>query len=216
MRYVANGDAMSVKHWLIFLAVLLALVACAPPPPSSTETDLPSANPVEAHPTDTARPFSTAPPAGLPHLAAAARPPRPTPFQGPIHLAGEIIEIDNQQIALYGAKLDGGDLTAHFIIKNNTQSELTVSQLISFSAQNPDGTLPVTDIVSCPGFAAPIPPGGVEKGQVCWTSFQADGRVFYRANLFEQQLIAWRIPSAIPEMEITFQGVHLLAHFQAD
>jgi hypothetical protein len=105
---------------------------------------------------------------------------------------GEIIEIDDLQIALAEVELNGNILEASFVIKNNGNSEETISTILSFSAKNENAESLEEEIFDCdPSLGGTIVPGGVMRGKICWSAGSLPVRLYFQPGLFSSNTIAW-------------------------
>jgi hypothetical protein len=135
--------------------------------------------------------------------------PKDTPLPTKeVYEVGDVIELDDQLVAMYGAEFKGDLLIAKFIIANPGSEEISVSSLLSFSAKNPDGTLLDEEIFDCGGsLDGKVPPGDKLKGQICWKGAQPGAKVYYEASLFDSGATVWQIPETVADKEIVFPGL---------
>lgn len=124
-----------------------------------------------------------------------------------VYHVGDVIELSDHLIAMYGADYQGDLLRTRFIIANSGTEEMTVSSMLSFSAKNPDGTLLDTEIFDCGNsLGGTVPAGDKLKGELCWKGAQPGAKVYYEANLFDSGAVVWEIPESVDDQEIVFEG----------
>ncbi len=138
-------------------------------------------------------------------ILAPTNTPKP---QNVVYKVGDVIDLGDHMISMYGAEYRGEMLIGRFIIGNTGDEEINVSSLLSFSAKNPDGTKLDTEIFDCgSSLSGTLPPGDILKGEICWTGAQTGTKVYYQADLFGTGTVVWEVPNTVADMEVTFPGL---------
>jgi hypothetical protein len=135
----------------------------------------------------------------------------PTPTSKPqnaVYKVGDVIDLGDHMIAMYGAEYRGDMLDAKFIVGNTGDKEINLSSLLSFSAKNPDSTKLDIDIFDCgSSLDGSMPPGDILRGEICWTGAQPGVKVYYEASLFGTGAVVWEVPETVADLDIQFPGL---------
>jgi hypothetical protein len=108
---------------------------------------------------------------------------------------GDVVTLQDQQITLNSISYAGGIVKANFIIENNSESEFTVSSMMSFTVKTEDGTKLDQSIMDCgTSFDGQVLPHDRLKGDICWNLSAASNiKIYYEQTMFSSGAIVWAI-----------------------
>jgi hypothetical protein len=124
---------------------------------------------------------------------------------------GDLIDAGGHYIALLGAEYKNDLLIATFLVGNASDSDETISSMVSFSARKPSGEDLEQDVMECsPALDGTVVPGDKIKGQICWSGAEPGSKIYYDASLFGAGMIVWEITESTPATEMDFPEISAL------
>lgn len=118
----------------------------------------------------------------------------PTKAAPAIYAVGDIIQLKDHTIVLNSAEFTTGVLTGNWTVENTSNSEFTVSSLMSFSARDDDGTKLDQDWDCSPSLGGTVLAGDKLRGNVCFkTTGNGPYKLYYEASLFGTGAVVWGV-----------------------
>jgi hypothetical protein len=111
-----------------------------------------------------------------------------------LYTIGDIIQLKDHTIVLNSVEFTGGILTANFTVENNSNTEMTVSSLLSFSARDDDGTKLEQEWMCSPGLDGSVLAGDKLRGNLCFKTTGIEPyKLYYEASLFGSGAVVWQV-----------------------